>query len=80
MEEYEHGRTRKSLADEYGLTLNTVSQWITQSKNVKARLMKSEAERIIREDNAKLRKENEELKKENDFLKKAAAFFAKEVK
>lgn len=74
---FEQGRTLKSLAEEYGLSYNTVAGWCSKYKK-EAATNKEKAEKLaLMEDRLKLQKENEELKKEVDFLKKAAAFFAK---
>jgi len=74
----EQGRTQKSLADEYGLTINVVRRIIT---NYRKECQKNKAQNDtlkLMEENRKLREENAELRKEADFLKKAAAFFARE--
>lgn len=73
----EGGRTSSSLSDEYGISRNTVSKWITAYK--KGCAMDAEKQRQLEtmEENRRLKEELEELKKENDFLKKAAAFFAR---
>ena len=74
----EQGRTYKSLADEFGVSKNTISRAVNRFREeaeVNAEKAKALAEM---EEMQRLRRENEELRKENDFLKKAAAFFARE--
>ena len=74
----EQGRTQKSLADEYGISVNVVHRIITNyRKECRNNVYKSENLRLM-EENRRLREQNAELQKEADFLKKAAAFFAKE--
>lgn len=74
----DQGRTQKSLADEYGISLNVVHRIITNyRKECQSNAREAENLRLM-EENRKLREQNAELQKEADFLKKAAAFFAKE--
>ena len=77
---FEEGRTVKSLAEEYGISRNTLENWCTKFR--KAAESDKEKAKVLAtmEENLKLKRENEELKKEVDFLKKAAAFFAKDLK
>ena len=75
----EEGRTRESLAMEYGVAKSSIDRWIKEFRkecqnNPTAKEELSQYELINH-----LRQENAELKKENAFLKKAAAFFAKEI-
>lgn len=75
-----HGRTYKSVSEEYGYSTAVISKWVKQYReecaenNFKNQLLQS------MEENQRLKKENEELRKEAEFLKKAAAFFAKDSK
>ena len=71
------GRTQKSLASEYGISVNVVSRII---KNYREECQRNELEAShlkMMEENRLLKAKNEELEKEVDFLKKAAAFFVK---
>lgn len=73
----EGGRTGNSLADEFGLSRNTVRRWIAAYKKECAMDAEKQMKLETMEENRRLKEELEELKKENDFLKKAAAFFAR---
>lgn len=75
---FEQGRTVKSLSEEFGVSKNAITRWISAYREEAAANAEKEAALKSMEEVARLRRENEELKKENDFLKKAAAFFAKE--
>jgi transposase len=75
---FEQGRTVKSLSEEFGVSKNAITRWISAYREEAAANAEKEAALKSMEEVARLRRENEKLKKENDFLKKAAAFFAKE--
>ena len=73
------GRTLKSLAEEYGVSKASISNWVKQyrSECQTNQELQEESDYLI--ENRRLKKELEEIRKENAFLKKAAAFFAKEI-
>lgn len=82
-------RTIQQVADDLGVSYNTLSYWYKSARMAKKRKKLTEAKadaaetekqklaRLERE-NAALRRENESLKMDREILKKAAAFFAKE--
>jgi transposase len=73
----ETGRTQAQVADELGISANTLCRWMKQYRADKAEpfpgkgSQTSQAALISR-----LRRENERLRKERDFLKKTAKYFA----
>ena len=73
------GRPLKSLAEEYGVSKASISNWVKQyrSECQTNQELQEESDYLI--ENRRLKKELEEIRKENAFLKKAAAFFAKEI-
>ena len=73
------GRTLKSLAEEYGVSKASISNWVKlyRSECQTNQELKEECDYI--EENKRLKKELDEAKKEVAFLKKAAAFSAKEI-
>ncbi len=75
----EHGRTIKSLTEEYHLGKGTLTYWLSEYRKECQTNPELQSQANEYNEMLKLKKENTELKKENDFLKKAAAFFAKEV-
>jgi len=76
----EEGRTKQSLADEYGVSKNTIDYWLKQYRKECEDNSEKKAQADSYAENKRLKQENLELKKEIEFLKKAAAFFAKEIK
>lgn len=76
----EEGRTKQSIADEYGISKNTIDYWLKQYRKECAENPTTKVQADSYEENKRLKQENLELKKEIEFLKKAAAFFAKEIK
>ena len=75
----EEGRTKKSISNEFSVSVATISNWVRQFRNECQINEKANDEYNHMKENLKLRKELEESKKEIEFLKKAAAFFAKEI-
>ncbi len=75
----EEGRTLKGLAEEYGVSKASISNWVSQFRNECQTKEEAQADYDYMKENLRLRKELAALQKENDFLKKAAAFFAKEI-
>lgn len=73
----ETGRTQAQVAEELGVSANTLCRWMKQFQTEKAEpfpgkgRQTSQATLISR-----LRRENERLRKERDFLKKTSAYFA----
>ena len=75
----EEGRTLKGLAEEYGVSKASISNWVSQFRKECQTNEEASADYDYMKENLRLRKELAELQKENDFIKKAAAFFAKEI-
>jgi len=73
----EMGRTQAQVAEELGVSANTINRWMKQFRQEKDEAFPgkgrqtSQAALISR-----LRRENERLRKERDFLKKTAKYFA----
>ena len=73
----ELGRTQAQVAEELGVSANSVNRWMKQFRQQKDEAFPgkgrqtSQAALISR-----LRRENERLRKERDFLKKTASYFA----
>jgi transposase len=70
------GRPVGQIAEELGISDQTLRNWVFQAKpsQAKDRLSPDEKEEL-----KLLRRENKTLRMERDILKKAAAFFAKET-
>ena len=75
----EEGRTLKGLAEEYGISKASISNWVSQFRTECQINEEAQADYDYMKENLRLKKQLAELQKENDFLKKAAAFFAKEI-
>ena len=75
----EEGRTLKGLAEEYGVSKASLSNWVSQFREECQTNEEAKADYDYMQENLKLKKQLAELRKENDFLKKAAVFFAKEI-
>ena len=75
----EEGRTKKSISNEFSVSVASISNWVKQFREECQINQKANDEYNYMKENLKLRKELEESKKEIEFLKKAAAFFAKEI-
>ena len=75
----EEGRTLKGLAEEYGISKASISNWTKQFREECQTNEEAKADYDYMKENLQLKKQLAELQKENDFLKKAAAFFAKEI-
>ena len=73
------GRTLKSLAEEFGVSKASISNWVKQYRSECQTNQELQQESDYLVENRRLKKELEEMRKENAFLKKAAAFFAKEI-
>ena len=72
------GRTPRQLADEFGITDNTVRNWVKQAgldRGSRSDGLTTEEKQEL----ARLRRENRQLKLERDILSKAAAWFARET-
>ena len=72
VELYKSGKGPTELAREYGVSVQSVHQWIGKTKEIKLN-----DETITPEDIISLKKEISRLKEENEILKKATAIFAK---
>ncbi len=71
------GKSLKAVADELGISLETLRTWVQQAEidaGTRAGLSSSEREHM-----AELEKENRELRKANQILKEASVFFASEL-
>ena len=75
----EEGRTKKSISNEFSVSVASISNWIKQFCEECQINQKANDEYNYMKENLRLHKELEEAKKENEFLKKAVAFFAKEI-
>jgi transposase len=72
----ESGRSLKAVAEDLGVSLESLRSWVNQAKvdaGEKPGLTTEELEELRR-----LRKENRTLRMERDLLKKATAYFARE--
>lgn len=72
VELYKSGKGPTELAREYGVSVQSIHQWIGKTKEIKL-----PDETITPEDIISLKKEISRLKEENEILKKATAIFAK---
>lgn len=72
VELYKSGKGPTELAREYGVSVQSIYQWIGKTKEIKLN-----DETITPEDIISLKKEISRLKEENEILKKATAIFAK---
>ena len=72
------GKSQRQLADDLGMTSETLRLWLKQADLDKGKrqdgLTSDEQEELRR-----LRRENRILREEREILKKAAAFFARET-
>ena len=73
----ETGRTQAQVAEELGVSSNTLCRWMKEYRTEKADPFPGKG----RQTNQavlinRLRRENERLRKERDFLKKTSAYFA----
>ena len=73
------GRTLKSLAEEYGVSKASISNWVKQYRSECQTNQELQEENDYLTEKRRLKKELQEIGKENAFLKKAAAYFAKEI-
>jgi transposase len=72
------GRTRRSIADDLGVGLSTLTRWIGRSRDRKVPTQDGAGQADLAAELKRLRRENEVLRQERDILKKATAFFARE--
>ena len=72
MELYKSGKGPTELAREYGISVQTIYQWIDKKQEIKV-----DNEVITTEDVASLKREISRLKEENEILKKATHHFKK---
>ena len=71
------GRTLASLAKEFGVTKNSIRNWVKQA-DLDAGRRQDGLTTEERQELARLRKENARLREERDIPEKAAAWFAQE--
>lgn len=71
-------RTITAVAEDLGVTPNSLHKWAQQIREVSEAKRNSDGE-TLEEENRRLRKQVERLELEKTILKKAAAFFAKET-
>ena len=75
----EEGRSLRSIAEEYGVSKASISNWVYQFREECQLNKEAKADYDCMKENLQLKKQLAQLQKENDFLKKAAAFFAREI-
>lgn len=74
---HETGQTQAQVAEELGISANSVSRWVNQFRNEKAESFPGKGKQTSQAALiSRLRRENERLRKERDFLKKTSAYFA----
>lgn len=76
---FEEGRSLRSIAEEYGVSKASISNWVYQFRNECQTNDEAKADYDYMKENFALKKQLAKLQKESDFLKKAAEFFAKEI-
>ena len=67
------GLTRKQVADDLGIGMSTLNNWITSHRDTD---VVSKEDLGLAQENDRLRREVRTLKEERDILKKATQFFA----
>jgi transposase len=72
------GRTRRSVAEDLGVGLSTLTRWIGHSRDRKPDPSRGSEQADLAAELKRLRRENEILRQERDILKRATAFFARE--
>lgn len=72
------GRTRRSVAEDLGVGLSTLTRWIGRSRDQKPDPSPGAEQADLAAELKRLRRENEILRQERDILKRATAFFARE--
>lgn len=72
------GRTRRSIADDLGVGLSTLTRWIGRSRDRQGSIQGGAVQSDLAAELKRLRRENEVLRQERDILKRATAFFARE--
>ena len=71
------GKSQREVADELGISPNTLSRWVRQFRDDKTEAFPGKGSQTSQAALiARLRRENERLRQERDFLKKTAAYFA----
>ena len=75
----EEGRTKKSISNDFSVSVATISNWVKQFRDECQINEKANDEYNYMKENLRLRKELEDAKTENEFLTKASAFFVKEI-
>jgi transposase len=68
------GRTRRSVAEDLGVGLSTLTRWIGRGRDRKPDPSVSSAQADMAAELKRLRRENEILRQERDILKRATAF------
>lgn len=72
------GRTQREVAQDLGIGLSTLVQWISRSRDRQIEHPPTSGGSDIVAELKRLRRENEILRQERDILKRATAFFARE--
>jgi transposase len=72
------GRTRRSVAEDLGVGLSTLTRWIGRGRDRKPDPSPGSDPADLATELKRLRRENEILRQERDILKRATAFFARE--
>lgn len=66
------GQPRRVVAEDFGISLNSLNRWIAQHRETET----TEPSDDVHKELARLRREVRELREERDILKKAARYFA----
>ena len=72
------GRSRRAVAEDLGVGLSTLRNWIDGRRDREMDTPPSDRQEDLAAEVKRLRRENEVLRQEREILKRATAFFAKE--
>ena len=72
------GRTRRAVAEDLGIGLLTLRNWIDRRRDRQMEQPPPDRQEDMAAEVKRLRRENEVLRQEREILKRATAFFAKE--
>ena len=73
----ELGQSQAHVAEELGISANTVNRWMKQYRQEKAEAFPGKGHQTSQAALvSRLRRENDRLRRERDFLKKTASYFA----
>ena len=68
------GQTRRSIANDLGVGLSTLTRWIGPSRDRQGSVQDGAAQADLAAELKRLRRENEALRQERDILKRPTAF------